>query len=263
MRLLKTIILLLLLPSLVWADGVLTPAANPPQPITILSTSGIPFIKAPSGTMGNNGAVSAMTALPSTYSGGAYLWLPAGAVAAGVPAAATWYYFVGSSTTAGTVYNNTYTSGTPTRPAAPTAFSTTGPGAFTGSTSAVTAVSLSVPANLLGRDGVMHVEYVMQENTTGGNKTFATNFGGTDCLSFVNTSQASATGLCNVRNRGLTNLQVLDGYAVKSTGSAAGGATETAIDTTAATTLLFTLTTAVATDYLILTHYWITMASRN
>src|ERR1043165_8686523 len=114
-----------------------------------LSTSGIPFIKASSGTMGNNCAISAMTALPRTFSGGAYLWLPAGAIAAGVPAAASWYWFVASSTTAGTCYNSTYTSGTPTAGTL-TAFSTTGPGAFTGSASAMPGPSLTGPASTLG-----------------------------------------------------------------------------------------------------------------
>lgn len=253
----------LLLPTLALAEGVLTPAAHPPETLTFLTSSGIPFIKAPSGSMGNNGAVTAMTALPQTYANGAYLYLPAGAVAAGVPAAATWYWFVGSSTTAGTVYNNTYTGETPVRVASPTAFATTGPGAFTGVISAVTAVSLTIPGNLLGKDGVLRAEYSMNENGTGGNKTFATNFGGTDCLSLVNTSQASVMGLCNIRNAGLTNVQTMDGYAVRSSGSVAGGVATATVATTAAATLLFALTTAVATDYLILSNYWVAVSSRN
>ena len=48
----------------------------------VLAKWGIPFIVATTGTMGNNGAISAMTALDITYSGGAWLYLPAGAVAA-------------------------------------------------------------------------------------------------------------------------------------------------------------------------------------
>lgn len=259
----KTLLLILslLVPGSALAVGVLTQAANPTQPVTILSVSAIPFIKAPSGTMGNNGAVSAMTALPATYSNGAYLYLPASAISAG--SSAGWYWFVGSSTTAGTVYNNTYTSGTPTQVQSPTTFSTTGPGAFTGSTSAITAVSLTVPANTIGKNGVLRVEYGINENGTGGNKTFAVNFGGTDCLTFVNTSQTSVTGVCNVRNRGFTNSQVMDGLAIRSSGSAAGGLTDAAIDTTAASTLSFILTTAVATDYLMLSDYWMSVSSLN
>src|SRR5690349_20306203 len=64
----------------------------------VLAQCGIPFIKASSGTMGNNGALSGLTALPTTYAK-AFIWLPAGAIAAGVPAAATWYYVQMSSTT--------------------------------------------------------------------------------------------------------------------------------------------------------------------
>lgn len=54
----------------------------------VFSRTGIPFIVAPTGTMGNNGAVTMGTALPTTYSGGAWIWYPAGAVAAGTPASA-------------------------------------------------------------------------------------------------------------------------------------------------------------------------------
>src|SRR6185369_17004034 len=46
----------------------------------------IPIIIAPTGTMANNGAVTLGTALGTTYAN-CYLVVPAGAIAAGVPAA--------------------------------------------------------------------------------------------------------------------------------------------------------------------------------
>ena len=82
-------------------------------------------------TMGNNGALSTLPVLPTTYSGGAFIYMPANAIFAG--SAAGWYWFVASATTAGTVYNNAYTGGDPKAavPATPTPFVSTGPGLVT------------------------------------------------------------------------------------------------------------------------------------
>lgn len=253
----KTLLLILslLVPGSVLAGGVLTPAANPPEPITVISSSGIPFIKAPSGTMGNNGAVSAMTALPKTYSGGAYLWLPAGAVAAGVPASATWYWFVASSTTAGTVYNSTYTSGVP-RTGSLTAFSTTGPGAFTGDTGTVTSVSVTVPANAMGPNGRLEIQAANLQNGTGGNKVYNIRLSTLQCWNITLTTHTGTTQHCSVTNRGKTNVQsasYLYGHSSGSGGTAF--ATDGALDTTTDLTVTFTIATAVATDYSVLENH--------
>src|SRR5690242_937018 len=117
-----------------------------------LSHSAIPFISAPTGTMANNGAVTFGTALPIAYSGGAWIYYPAGAVAAGVPAAASWLWTVMSSTTVGTVYNSTYTSGAVAL-GTTTAFVTTGPGAFVGDTAEEFGPQITLPANSLGANG--------------------------------------------------------------------------------------------------------------
>lgn len=261
----KTIILLMFLvvPEFAFAEGVLTPAANPPQPISVLSVSGIPFIKASSGTMGNNGAVSAMTALPRIYSSGAYLWLPAGAIAAGVPASAAWYWFVASSTTAGTVYNSTYTSGTPT-PGVLTAFATTGPGAFTGSTSTVTAASLTLPANLMGRNGQVWLTSGDTYNNNAGNKAFAMKFGATNCWAQTTmTIQLSLMATCTITNRGVLTAQTL-AYMYSHNGGGTGlvAAFDAAENTAANVTIAFTMSTATATDHAILESYSVTVLSQ-
>lgn len=264
MRYLKVLLLLLILPSLVSAQtAVLGPAANPPQPITVISSSGIPFIKASSGTMGNNGAVSAMTALPRTYSSGAYLWLPAGAIAAGVPASAAWYWFVASSTTAGTVYNSTYTSGTPV-PGTLTAFATTGPGAFTGSTSTVTAVSLTLPANLMGRNGQVWLTSSDTFNNNAGNKAFAMKFGATNCWAQTTmTTQLSLMATCTITNRGVLTAQTL-AYMYSHNGGGTGlvAAVDAAENTAANVTIAFTMSTATATDHAILESYNVNVLSQ-
>lgn len=248
---------LLLLPSLALAEGVLTRAANPPQAITVLSMSGIPYIKASSGTMGNNGAVSAMTALPRTFSAGACLYLPAGAIAAGVPAAAEWYWFVGSSTTAGTVYNSICTTtGTP-RVGTLTAFATTGPGAFAGLTTTPNVLTITVPANLMGVNGQVQIDLATQENTTAGNKAYTLKFGTSTCWAQTLTTQASATVYCQINNRGVANSQALEyQYAHSSAGGTGAAQLLDGVEaTTANVNVTFTINTAVATDHAILESY--------
>lgn len=259
------LILTLCLPGSGWAQtATLGPAANPPVPITVLSTSGIPFIKASSGTMGNNGAISAMTALPRTYSNGAYLGLPAGSIAAGVPAAFTWYWFVASSTTAGTVYNSTYTSGKP-QPGTLTAFATTGPGAFTGSTAVVTAISIPVPANAMGRNGRVEIYTSLSVNNSGGDKSPAIKWGGDACWSATFTTQTSSVQHCSITNRGVLSAQNLSALYASSAANVSGTnvAADSTQNTATAINATVTLYTAAATDHAILENHRIEVVNAN
>jgi len=212
----------------------------------------VPLIVPSSATIGNNGALSAMTALPTTESG--YISLPAGAIATGVPAAQTWYWFVGSSTTAGTVYNNTYTSGTPVAPASPTPFVTTGPGAYTQTTgSLIPAYSLSIPGNFIGVNGSVKTTGLFSMNTSASAKVMAAQY---STYKFCNTSLtadtafAMAAGFMNIN--GVTNAQgPLSTIAPCATGaSAAGQPSYGAIDSTTSQNLTIQLQLALATDFL-------------
>lgn len=230
--------------------------------VHVLSVSGVPFIKASSGTMGNNGAVSGMTALPRIFSGGAYLWLPAGAIDTGVPAAAAWYWFVASSTTAGTVYNSTYTSGTPEIGVA-TAFSTTGPGAFTGDTGTITAASISLPAGTLGANGRIDMTAAMTIAGGVSNKVMTLTFGNATMWTATLTTQASMCVHAFAANRGRVAVQNV-GYLYGLASSAANGtsaAVDGAVDTASAVTIAAKLQTAAATDHAILDSYSITYAA--
>jgi hypothetical protein len=135
-----------------------------------LFQNSIPVLEPSSGTIGNNGALSAISALTNAYTS-AYLYFPANAIAAGV--AAGLYYTVMSSTTAGTIYNNTYTSGVPIIPASPTPFVTTGPGAFTQTTNEITLLSLILPGHTLGPNGSMHITALMGDTTNNANSKTA------------------------------------------------------------------------------------------
>lgn len=222
----------------------------------VIAKSAIPFIKISSGTMGNNGALSAVTALPRTFSSGAYIYLPAGAIAAGVPVAAAWYWCVFSSTTAGTVYNSTYTSGQPTA-GVTTAFATTGPGAFTGDTNALTAVSVTVPAGTMGVNSRIEVDAAWSGNNTAGNKFAKTLFGAAPMLSTLITTAGSIVSTSAAQNRGVLTAQATS-FLFSNGSSASQGAvnaTDGAENTANAVAVTIGVGCSVATDNDILESY--------
>lgn len=141
----------------------------------------IPVFLQSSGSIGNNGALTAITALPVTYPS-IYLYFPVNAIAAGV--AAGLYYCVMSSTTAGTIYNNVYDPSLgvlPTIPSSPTAFSTTGPGAYTQTTAAdITLVGVTIPGGSMGASGVLDIISSWESATNNANaKTTKVKIGAT------------------------------------------------------------------------------------
>lgn len=202
-----------------------------------LAHSAIPVGLAPTGTMANNGAATLGTALNTTY-GQCYLTFPAGAIAAGIPAATETYYCTMSSTTAVTVFNNTLSAnvdanGMPQVPASPTAFATTGPGAFTGVTgAAITLYTMPIPAAAMGTNGIYRAEFEQAFNVTAGNRTVSVLFGGTS-LSAPSLGNASFFGSAKVFNRnsasvqssyvihaGTSSFTAASGYAAVNTGNA-------------------------------------------
>lgn len=226
----------------------------------ILIQSAIPFILAGGTagagtnqfTMGNNGAISTLPTLPTTFSGGAWIYMPANAVAAGV--AAGWYWFVASSATAGTVYNNTYTSGDPrlSVPTSPTAFATTGPGVVTQSTSAITTYSITVPGGALGLNGLLRVNGRFEANNNANAKTVSFLFGTGSSISGALASSLTGGLLFEVRNINSYSRQVCT---PRSFSSPYGGSTNASQygtdDTSTDKTLSASLQLSTTTDYLI------------
>jgi hypothetical protein len=211
------------------------------------------------GSMGNNGALTLTTALPRTV-GNCYTYLPAGAISTG--SAAGWYWANFSSTTAATVYNNVYTTGQPTVTASPTAFSTTGPGAYTqtaGSSSQVPAVQVTVPAGVMGINGSLDVQTLASTSGTSGAKNILVNLGGTYFGNTTTTSSGVTTmGVQNtITNQGVANAQFsFDGGNTGDFGQAGAIQKIGAINTANAQTLsIYTEINASATDYVILERY--------
>lgn len=224
-----------------------TSAKNLAAPF-ILGKSSIPFIGLSSGSVAANGAISGITALPLIYAS-AYCYFPANALATSI--AAGWYYCTFSSTTAGTAFLNTYTSGVPTIPGSPTAV-TDGKGAFTGDTSERVGVSISVPANSLAANGALAIEGAYNYTNSGNNKTFRIRVGGiagTVIHADANvTTQLNSAARARLANRGATNVQVGSSMVTRANGSLTTAPIQAAIDTTGATTIDFTAVRATATD---------------
>ena len=177
-----------------------------PKTTKIVSQSGVPIGIPSSGTIGNNGALSAITALPTTFSGGIYLYFPANSIAAGV--AAGIYYCVMSSTTAGTIYNNTYTSGESKVPAALTAFATTGPGAYTQSTSEITLKNCIVPGGMLGVNGSLIRRVKWAYTNSAGTKTLRDKYGASTLAGPSRTTTTADYWMYTVDNQGVSNVQI-------------------------------------------------------
>jgi hypothetical protein len=238
--------------------GVLTPSSLPAALAAAgaaqkIGASAIPFIIAPTGSMANNGALTLGTALPNAYPS-AYVFLPAAAIAAG--SLAGWYYASFSTTLLGTVFNNTYVSGAPAIPAAPVAFATVGPGAYAGVIIAVTGPQISVPANLLGPNGVLRYNVSWSYANNADAKTLGVSFGGASLYSSAPTATSANTIQRVLKNRGVANSQVSDGASgFVGTGTSAGLPTLAAVDTTQPQNFIVTGQLAVATDFIVMESY--------
>jgi hypothetical protein len=212
---------------------------------------GIPLIALSSGSVAAGGGISGITALPIAYPA-AYCWFPANILAASI--AAGWYYCTFSSTTTGTAFLNTYTSGVPAIPASPTAV-TAGQGAFTGVIGELFAQTFTIPANALGINGQILGWFQGQQNSTANNKVFRARYSGTGgtilfALNQVST-QKSAGGQFVITNAGVTNVQTAGALALHASPDNNNAPAGLGVDTTAATSVVFSMEKALATDNMI------------
>lgn len=223
-------------------------AAFVPQ---VLAKSGLPFVVPPTGTMGNNGAFTAGTALPRTIAQG-FMWFAAAQISAG--SLAGWYYFTGQSATGFTIFNNTYASGVPTVPSSPTAFVTTGPGAITGVTTAVTGPQITIPAGTLGLNGILRTTLLWSVNASVNTKTIAAqvNAGANYAAASLNTAaQFGGNFQWDTFNQQSQSSQLTANSGV-GVGVAAGANVATTYNFAVAATWSAQMTDAVATDWQIL-----------
>lgn len=223
---------------------------------TPLSKSGIPFIALSSGSVSASGVVTGITALPTAYAA-AYCYLPQNIVA--TASAAAWQ-FCTCTTTACTVYLNSYTGGTPVVPKRLTPV-VAGQGAYTGVTSEVFGPRISVPANTLGELGGLEVTANWSASPYNGNaKNVRIRYSGTVGQPYTQSTLTWAMSLQSgvfIDNRGTTAQQVGTSIAPNGGYGANGGnfPTYAAFDTSVWTEAVFSFEKAVATDNLILERY--------
>lgn len=221
----------------------------------LIGQTAIPVGIAGTGSMGANGALTLGTALVASppYTAGCYFFFPAGAVFSG--SAAGFYFTKMSSTTAGTVFNNTYAaaSGAPSIPANPLAVVDAGPGAYTGVTTIQTGLQFTVPANALGNNGALQFEQLFTYTNSAGTKTFTTTWGGTNILTTGTSTTQFVYQTRSIVNRGVTNLQILPPTAIFNMGNSSGSTiATTAVDTTVSSTVACVMTLGTATDNMVI-----------
>ena len=225
---------------------------NPQSTISnVVAQTGLPIAMPSSGSIGNNCAITGLTAMPYTYPA-IYLYFPAGAISSG--SAAGLYYTVMSSATAGTCYNNKYTSGTPAIPASPVAFSTTGPGAFTQTTGTYESMfNVNVPAGAIGLNGEVQIDFPVTVNNTSNNKLQALYATGGQLVASATLTTASQTYSYRMRN--------VDNQSIQFTTAASGGlSSRSTVATGSGLNLIEYCQLATATDYCIIEGFSIKLA---
>ncbi len=171
----------------------------------ILAQSAVPVCLAPNGTVATNGIVTLGTALPTTYSGGIWLRLPAGAVVGGL---AGLYWAVMSSTTAGQVHTTFADPASQFIPYIPTGLvaAVGSDAAYTQTTAIVTLVNVTVPGGSMGLNGGFRINQ-NQHGSGAGSKAFRNYFGGSLIWNPQSVISNATGGTLIVRNRGVVNKQ--------------------------------------------------------
>ena len=237
----------------IWFDGTEFKMQTGNQTVAVPNqryyASSIPMILPSSGSIGNNGALTLATALPNIYTN-CYMYFPANAISAG--SASGFYYVVMTSTTVGTIYNNTYTvsSGIATAPTTPTAFVTVGSGAYTQNTNTtVYATRITIPANYLGENGFIEMKPIFSRGGSGGAGNYFGYFGAQQFMNLVTVAATTNNGTSwRIMNK-TYNKQLNTNWLGYGVGAAVN---EKTVNTSVATNIELALTQTNANDYHIL-----------
>jgi hypothetical protein len=232
-----------------------------PNPIVLQPSGGLSFVLPSSGTMANNGAVTLTTALPYTYSA-CWMYFPANAIQAGSTAA--WYYTVMSSTTVGTVFQQNVSgtfatsTGSSLAPTSPTAWVSTGPGAFTQTTGEIPAITWALPSNLLTPTAEFCISYRLNCPSNANGRKSAFYAAGGDQT--VNNTFISALGgmyqyLFNNAGSYLTQVTQGNNYGGFGTTTSFAVGRGNVANFSTAQNISLTLTSPVATDWLVIETY--------
>ena len=225
--------------------------------VTLL-TGQIPFVIAPTGTITvTTGVLTLGTAIQQyLLSNGSptkcYMYFPAGAWTG---SSAGWYYTTLSSTTAGLVYSNQYTTGQPTIPTSPTLV-TTGAGAYIGVTGTILGPNITTPANTIVPNNLLKLNFIGGNNNSVTSKVIGFSSLGTTYLQNITTNTTSQSYGSNsilgvTADNSMTIWSLTSGYIGQG-----------AIRIVTSTTQGFYLSTALATDWVSLSVYDMVLESQ-
>ena len=131
-------------------------------------------------------------------------------------------------------------------------FSLSAPWVLSGSTSAVTLATITIPAGLMGANGKLKIYPLWGTTNNANTKTLRVVLGGSTCTTMVSQSVPNNSGLVIIRNINNEAAQRCSSGLVAGIGSSTGSIAVIAIDTTAATTITLTGQLGVGTDTLTL-----------
>jgi hypothetical protein len=186
-----------------------------PQQVAV---SGIPFVIPPGDGAavglqftGSAGAFTLSAAILTNLWNalkGCWMYMPASFGGSAYPAG--WYWAVFSSDTAGILYTDTYTSGTPKRPASPTAFPTNLTGWLTTTTAEITGPTGFVLAGgSMGKNGSLKAHLRLAGNITG-SKNYKMYSGASQiCAIGSVTTNPDSESIVSIKNQGSESLQLL------------------------------------------------------
>jgi hypothetical protein len=122
-----------------------------------------------------------------------------------------------------------------------------------------TLATITIPANRLGTAGTIRVTCLFSCTSSANNKTFNVRYSGAAGTLYANLTFTTITSVrfeVEIQNQGVTNAQVGNVmYAASTVGVAGSAAMTSAVDTTAATTVVITGTKASAGETLRLERY--------
>ena len=206
-----------------------------------LAESGIGMGIMPSGTIstGASGHFVSGTAFPYTYSSGQWMYIVSPSTTPALTAGFYWCVF--SNTTTCTIYTNGPGSA---------AYNFTVGAATTGSTSEVTARSVTIPAGLIGASGQLVCDSLASISGTSSQKSVRSRLGGSALFlgSTSTNTQLSLFGKVITQN---ATASVQYSNPIFSASTSGSTLTRTTVDTTAEATYTLTLQMASATDFLI------------
>jgi hypothetical protein len=133
--------------------------------------------------------------------------------------------------------------------------------AVTGTTAETALATITVPANALGANGALHIQTVRSFNNDASGKTSRVRYSSISGTEYRLTADANTAGISDylmISNANATNAQV-GGPPSTGAGLGVGTHTTSAVDTTAATTLVITGQLTDGADNITLRHYKVTL----